>query len=136
MSISENRFPTFPGHALSERRACVIWTLATSVSPRVTLTPDKPYREDAMSNVTRRTTLAGMAAFAALPARAQTPWPERQITLVHGLAPGGPSDIIARIIAEDSHGGSASRWWSMHGRAPAAASRPGRSPAPRPTAIR
>jgi tripartite-type tricarboxylate transporter receptor subunit TctC len=53
-----------------------------------------------MSKLTRRSTLAGMAAFAALPARAQTPWPERQITLVHGLAPGGPSDIIARIVAE------------------------------------
>jgi len=50
--------------------------------------------------VTRRATLAGLAAFAALPVRAQTAWPERAITLVHGLAPGGPSDIIARIIAE------------------------------------
>ena len=53
-----------------------------------------------MGSLTRRATLAGLAAFAALPARAQTSWPERQITLVHGLAPGGPSDIIARIIAE------------------------------------
>ena len=34
------------------------------------------------------------------PVRAQPAWPERPITLVHGLAPGGPSDIIARIIAE------------------------------------
>jgi tripartite-type tricarboxylate transporter receptor subunit TctC len=50
--------------------------------------------------VTRRTALAGLAAFAARPARAQPGWPARAITLVHGLAPGGPSDIIARIVAE------------------------------------
>ena len=50
--------------------------------------------------VTRRAALAGLAALAARPARAQPGWPARAITLVHGLAPGGPSDIIARIIAE------------------------------------
>jgi tripartite-type tricarboxylate transporter receptor subunit TctC len=50
--------------------------------------------------VTRRAALAGLAALAAGPARAQPGWPARAITLVHGLAPGGPSDIIARIIAE------------------------------------
>jgi tripartite-type tricarboxylate transporter receptor subunit TctC len=37
---------------------------------------------------------------AVTPARAQAAWPDRAITLVHGLAPGGPSDIIARIVAE------------------------------------
>ena len=50
--------------------------------------------------VTRRAALAGLAALAARPVRAQAGWPARAITLVHGLAPGGPSDIIARIIAE------------------------------------
>lgn len=53
---------------------------------------------------TRRALLAALAATAALPARAQpgspSNWPDRPITLVHGLAPGGPSDIIARIMAE------------------------------------
>ncbi len=53
---------------------------------------------------TRRALIAALAATAALPARAQpnaaSNWPERPITLVHGLAPGGPSDIIARIVAE------------------------------------
>jgi tripartite-type tricarboxylate transporter receptor subunit TctC len=51
------------------------------------------------SPISRRAALAGLAACAAAPARAQSPWPDRAITLVHGLAPGGPSDIIARIIA-------------------------------------
>jgi tripartite-type tricarboxylate transporter receptor subunit TctC len=50
--------------------------------------------------VTRRVALAGLAALAVRPVRAQAAWPVRAITLVHGLAPGGPSDIIARIIAE------------------------------------
>jgi tripartite-type tricarboxylate transporter receptor subunit TctC len=50
--------------------------------------------------VTRRAALAGLAALAVRPVRAQAAWPVRAITLVHGLAPGGPSDIIARIIAE------------------------------------
>jgi tripartite-type tricarboxylate transporter receptor subunit TctC len=52
--------------------------------------------------LTRRTLLAGITAAGIAPVRAQGPveWPERSITLVHGLAPGGPSDIIARIVAE------------------------------------
>jgi tripartite-type tricarboxylate transporter receptor subunit TctC len=50
--------------------------------------------------VSRRVALAGLAALAVRPVRAQAAWPVRAITLVHGLAPGGPSDIIARIIAE------------------------------------
>jgi tripartite-type tricarboxylate transporter receptor subunit TctC len=44
--------------------------------------------------------LVGLAASGAAPARAQSAWPERAITLVHGLAPGGPSDIIARIVVD------------------------------------
>src|SRR5712692_5560897 len=54
----------------------------------------------AMTAVTRRAALAGMAAVAAVRARAQTAWPDHSVTIVHGLAPGGPSDLIARIIAE------------------------------------
>jgi len=52
------------------------------------------------SEVTRRTALAGLAACAAAPARGESVWPDRAVTLVHGLAPGGPSDIIARIVAD------------------------------------
>ena len=53
-----------------------------------------------MGKLTRRAAFVGLAACAAAPARAQSVWPDRAITLVHGLAPGGPSDIIARIIAD------------------------------------
>lgn len=52
------------------------------------------------AGLTRRAALAGMAAAVAAPARAQSAWPDRPITLVHGLAPGGPSDLIARIVAD------------------------------------
>ena len=52
------------------------------------------------SEISRRATLTGLAACAAAPVWAQSAWPDRAITLVHGLAPGGPSDIIARIVAD------------------------------------
>jgi tripartite-type tricarboxylate transporter receptor subunit TctC len=53
-----------------------------------------------MGKLSRRAVLAGLSVAAVTPARAQAAWPDRAITLVHGLAPGGPSDIIARIVAE------------------------------------
>ncbi len=54
-----------------------------------------------MAAVTRRTVLAGLAATAALPmSRALAAWPERNVTLMHGLAPGGGVDVTARLIAE------------------------------------
>ena len=52
------------------------------------------------SRITRRAAIATLAVCAATSIRAQSVWPDRTITLVHGLAPGGPSDIIARIIAD------------------------------------
>jgi tripartite-type tricarboxylate transporter receptor subunit TctC len=54
-----------------------------------------------MANLTRRTVLAGISSLLALrPDRAVAAWPERNITLLHGLAPGGGVDVTARIIAE------------------------------------
>ena len=54
-----------------------------------------------MANLTRRTVLAGISSFVALrPDRAIAAWPERNITLLHGLAPGGGVDVTARIVAE------------------------------------
>lgn len=50
----------------------------------------------------RRIVIAGAAALIALPgsrARAQGNWPERTITIVVSFAPGGSSDISARLIA-------------------------------------
>ena len=50
---------------------------------------------------TRRTVLAGLAAAAALrPEPALAAWPERNISLIHGLTAGGGVDVSARLIAE------------------------------------
>jgi tripartite-type tricarboxylate transporter receptor subunit TctC len=49
----------------------------------------------------RRPLLAGLAALAATPARAQSDWqPTRPIQCIIGFAPGGGADLIARAIIE------------------------------------
>ena len=53
-----------------------------------------------MTGLTRRTVLAGLTTFVAIPTYPDTAWPSRPITLVHGFAAGGPTDTVARIIAE------------------------------------
>ena len=53
-----------------------------------------------MVALTRRTLLAGLSAFGAMPAAAQSGWPNRPITMVHGLPPGGSVDGIVRIISD------------------------------------
>ena len=51
--------------------------------------------------LTRRTMLAGLSAAAVLrPDHAFAAWPERNISLIHGLTPGGGVDVSARVIAE------------------------------------
>ena len=56
-----------------------------------------------MPHVTRRTALAGLSAVATtavLPVdRALAAWPDRNITLMHGLTAGGGVDVTARLIA-------------------------------------
>ena len=54
-----------------------------------------------MAALTRRTMLAGMSATAMLrPDRAFAAWPERNISMIHGLTAGGGVDVSARVIAE------------------------------------
>jgi tripartite-type tricarboxylate transporter receptor subunit TctC len=54
-----------------------------------------------MPALSRRALLAGLSASAALrPDRAMAAWPERNISLVHGLAPGGGVDVTARLVAD------------------------------------
>ena len=44
--------------------------------------------------------LAGIAGLAARGARAQAGWPAHTITIIHGFPAGGPSDVVARLIAD------------------------------------
>ncbi len=53
-----------------------------------------------MIKITRRAVLTGLSACAAMPALAKGAWPERPITLIHGFPPGGPVDVLSRILAE------------------------------------
>jgi tripartite-type tricarboxylate transporter receptor subunit TctC len=54
-----------------------------------------------MTVISRRGVLAGLSATAVLrPDRALAAWPERNISLLHGLTPGGGVDVSARLIAE------------------------------------
>jgi tripartite-type tricarboxylate transporter receptor subunit TctC len=54
-----------------------------------------------MAAFTRRTLLAGLSAAAVLrPDHAFAAWPERNISLIHGLTAGGGVDVSARVIAE------------------------------------
>jgi tripartite-type tricarboxylate transporter receptor subunit TctC len=54
-----------------------------------------------VTTLTRRTVIAGGLASIAAPAvHANPDWPDRPITMMHGFPAGGPTDLIARIVAE------------------------------------
>jgi tripartite-type tricarboxylate transporter receptor subunit TctC len=53
-----------------------------------------------MAGLTRRAQTGGLVGLAATRASAATEWPARTITIMHGFPPGGPSDVVARIIAD------------------------------------
>src|ERR1700733_13610108 len=51
--------------------------------------------------LTRRAVLGGLAGLSlAGKASAEPDWPTRPITIIHGFPAGGPSDVIARLIAD------------------------------------
>jgi tripartite-type tricarboxylate transporter receptor subunit TctC len=53
------------------------------------------------TELTRRSAIAGaLATLAAAPAHANPDWPDRPITIMHGFPAGGPTDLLARIIAD------------------------------------
>src|SRR4030088_885190 len=54
-----------------------------------------------VTRLTRRTVIAGsLATLVTVPAHANPDWPDRPITVVHGFPPGGPTDLVARIVAD------------------------------------
>lgn len=53
-----------------------------------------------MNHLRRRTLLALLPAAGMGRALADTDWPARTITLVLGFAPGGPNDLVARVLAQ------------------------------------
>ena len=89
-------------------------------------------------SVTRRDALGLAAAFAAagaLPARAQSDWPQRSLRILVGTSPGGSPDIVSRLLADKfAPTGSASRSRSRTTPAAAAASPPAWCRTRRPTA--
>jgi tripartite-type tricarboxylate transporter receptor subunit TctC len=52
--------------------------------------------------LTRRAMIGGIGGLAALAAgnAAAADWPSRTITIIHGFPAGGPSDVVARLIAD------------------------------------
>jgi tripartite-type tricarboxylate transporter receptor subunit TctC len=50
--------------------------------------------------LTRRAVVGALAGLAAGRAYAEAEWPSRTITIIHGFPAGGPSDVVARLIAD------------------------------------
>jgi tripartite-type tricarboxylate transporter receptor subunit TctC len=53
-----------------------------------------------MRSLTRRSSLALLGSALAAPALAQQNWPDKSIRLIVAFAPGGATDVLARILAE------------------------------------
>jgi tripartite-type tricarboxylate transporter receptor subunit TctC len=59
-----------------------------------------------MASISRRAFVAGgtLGAAAATPARAQAPYPARPVRIIVTFAPGGPADVMARVIGQRMSG--------------------------------
>src|ERR1041385_8081686 len=53
-----------------------------------------------MAALTRRALTGGLAGLALTTRAVAAEWPARALTIVHGFPPGGPSDVVARLIAD------------------------------------
>src|ERR1700681_199538 len=59
------------------------------------------WEEYAVIRLTRRAAIAGgLSPRMGGPARSNAEWPDHPITMVHGFPAGGPTDLIARIVAD------------------------------------
>ena len=63
-----------------------------------TFVQDAPIPRENVMMITRRSLTLGLPLLAAAPAFAA--WPDRNITIIHGLGPGGGVDVTARILAD------------------------------------
>jgi tripartite-type tricarboxylate transporter receptor subunit TctC len=52
-------------------------------------------------SITRRAALAGLAAAAATPLRAQAAWPSQTVKIIVPYPAGGSTDVLARLLAEE-----------------------------------
>jgi tripartite-type tricarboxylate transporter receptor subunit TctC len=53
-----------------------------------------------LTKLTRRAVVGGLAGLASGKAYAEPDWPTRTVTIIHGFAAGGPSDVVARLVAD------------------------------------
>ena len=80
--------------------------------------------------------LAASLASAAAPTAAAESWPERPVKVIVGFAPGGPTDLVARLIAQELSAQTGKNFSSRTYPAPAAMSARSRRRSRRPTATR
>ena len=53
-----------------------------------------------MTEFSRRALIGGAFSLSIAPARSNPDWPDRPIAILHGFPPGGPTDLVARLVAE------------------------------------